>query len=1010
MDRKDALVASAAAAVLALASSPAVFATTNFCGTSWGDASSNCDARQPCPSGTDQECTSGGVCWADTDCNTAEGHGILFDKGHPSHMRFCGISWNDASDNCSVERHCPSGEDDECPGDEECYSFLGCNYVDLIGGPAGAASLNSGGGNPDRLDGDHPSRTNFCGYGWENANTGCDEDHWCPSGADADCPSGMTCYAGTECKYDADLVPTGSPSEKPTGAPSPAPIVYNTKANTSFCSDKWEDARNTCRIASHCPSGSDADCPGTQTCYSWMTPCNIIDFRNYLDEHGVEIMGAEKWLVPDDWVEENDSTPQLPPADIVMPTPAVGLSAPQPAPSVVSPPAAELPQSMTPRPTSGQPTVHDLDKVDPQNHVFCGRTWTDAAERCSPETFCADGAHHKCDNPQDHCWVGIDACNAATFGVEDASVPALEPTTTDTPSPTSKVINLPTFSESDVTEVVEAPTHSEDNQGGMTGSGGDSYCAKTYLQLVQNCANLKTCSSSKPCPDRYSCFSNYKCPGAASKPTPATAPPTPRPTQPPVTRAPVTDVPTGSPVTAVPTHSPTIFSLSDEEIAQRLTNMNSYCAASYAEVLASCSYALHTCNPGDMTMCPPGTNCFENIICPDSALVEAPATAESIPSPTPKPVFTTENAVMTGQNYCSTSLEELQRTCATAPTCNDGDGLCPSGTFCFGNHVCDAEAASEAFVMTASPTPPPTSEPITSTPTAKPSSEPTNSIPVSVDKPNAAVADSQASAGQNYCAKSAVELETTCAAAPTCNDGDGPCPNDTFCFPNVVCESAGQAAEPLPPAPPVEDTVVYADTPTSDPACNALCLQPLSYSDCQSALDDGVEIFSCTSPEVIVGDVCAATGQCGTDFELKNCPDDLSVYIRVLPSMCKEQGLVNGSGVIPATTIVNAEEDSDSDEGSSGFDASDLPIFGFGGLQDEETETSSDVDSGTAGEDETESWDSWAKGGDGAKEDDEYGLGDWWTRQENAAFGRFGAWMSTRIALMVALAGLVLII
>lgn len=35
--------------------------TKNFCGASWGDASSNCDARQACPLGTDEECSFGGA-------------------------------------------------------------------------------------------------------------------------------------------------------------------------------------------------------------------------------------------------------------------------------------------------------------------------------------------------------------------------------------------------------------------------------------------------------------------------------------------------------------------------------------------------------------------------------------------------------------------------------------------------------------------------------------------------------------------------------------------------------------------------------------------------------------------------------------------------------------------------------------------------------------------------------------------------------------------------------------
>eukprot|EP00578_Thalassiosira_sp_NH16_P004041 CAMPEP_0181136266 /NCGR_PEP_ID=MMETSP1071-20121207/33089_1 /TAXON_ID=35127 /ORGANISM="Thalassiosira sp., Strain NH16" /LENGTH=240 /DNA_ID=CAMNT_0023222959 /DNA_START=8 /DNA_END=727 /DNA_ORIENTATION=- len=176
-------------------------ATTNFCGTNWSAASSTCADRQPCPSGTDEECTSGGTCWADTTCDTSLGHGILYDRGHPTHSRFCGTGWSDAVDGCSLERHCPSGDDEECKDGESCYSFLSCNYVDMIGGPG-----NGGGEQRRRREqkapDDDPSRNNFCGRDWNSALASCDlDDHWCPSGSDGDCPDGKTCFAGTECKY-----------------------------------------------------------------------------------------------------------------------------------------------------------------------------------------------------------------------------------------------------------------------------------------------------------------------------------------------------------------------------------------------------------------------------------------------------------------------------------------------------------------------------------------------------------------------------------------------------------------------------------------------------------------------------------------------------------------------------------------------------------------------------------------------------------------------------------------
>lgn len=156
----------------------------NFCGNDWNDASTDCQNRQPCPGGIDDECDSG-ICWADTLCDTNKGDGILFDKDNPQHQRFCGKSWNDAADNCSIDRHCPSGDSSECGSGEACYSFLtGCSYVDMIVGSTGGGSdKEDDSGGPTRLDGNSPMRSNWCGSDWNDAIAHCtDTSHWCPSG------------------------------------------------------------------------------------------------------------------------------------------------------------------------------------------------------------------------------------------------------------------------------------------------------------------------------------------------------------------------------------------------------------------------------------------------------------------------------------------------------------------------------------------------------------------------------------------------------------------------------------------------------------------------------------------------------------------------------------------------------------------------------------------------------------------------------------------------------------
>jgi hypothetical protein len=110
----------------------------NFCGTSWDDASANCKERQHCPSGTDDECTTENhICFGGTTCDVTKGDGSKFafvDVPYEdiSNTRFCGNSWDMALEGCSVESHCPSGYNEECPEGMSCYGGLGCNVKDLM--------------------------------------------------------------------------------------------------------------------------------------------------------------------------------------------------------------------------------------------------------------------------------------------------------------------------------------------------------------------------------------------------------------------------------------------------------------------------------------------------------------------------------------------------------------------------------------------------------------------------------------------------------------------------------------------------------------------------------------------------------------------------------------------------------------------------------------------------------------------------------------------------------------
>ena len=193
-----------------------------------------------------------------------------------------------------------------------------------------------------------------------------------------------------------------------------------------------------------------------------------------------------------------------------------------------------------------------------------------------------------------------------------------------------------------------------------------SYCATDYDQLLQNCAILSACNRYKSCPDGYMCFSNFMCttvtmskPAFAAAKVQITSPPTPAP----ITSAPISNAPiSNAPITHPPTQHPTISTPSDDEVAQRLTNMNKYCASSLSQVLSTCSRSLYLCNDRD-TMSGVGTLCLEDIVCSDVAVTKAPVTADltpiPTPSPMPKPVPSSNNNIgsskvnsAVAQNYC----------------------------------------------------------------------------------------------------------------------------------------------------------------------------------------------------------------------------------------------------------------------------------------------------------------------------------------------------------------------
>jgi hypothetical protein len=200
----------------------------------------------------------------------------------------------------------------------------------------------------------------------------------------------------------------------------------------------------------------------------------------------------------------------------------------------------------------------------------------------------------------------------------------------------------------------------------------------------------------------------------------------------------LTPSPTGSP-TPEPTAAPTKFSIAPQN----------YCGTSLASVQSTCytQDAPPICNPAEGLTCPQGLMCWGNVSC-DIPVGFSMAWMHATPSPTPSP---TQGRVLPRQNYCGKTVANIKETCYTeeAQTCNDGDGPCPAGTYCWGNVSCEVP---EDYMVAQS----------------------------------AAVAEPVLN---NYCGLSRSSIEETCASGnlPTCNDGDGPCPEGTWCWGKVEC-------------------------------------------------------------------------------------------------------------------------------------------------------------------------------------------------------------------------------
>jgi hypothetical protein len=283
---------------------------------------------------------------------------------------FCGGDVDPTGIVCSLETHCPNGDDDCAPPSPRCWIRDICDVRDHLtfeeGGYIGrptheemALAMNLTYPSDDvsvpprihfvygkKKQNPHdifsrclllrpkaqPSDHYFCGVTLDEASVRCSRP--CPDKSSTTCGQGEFCHGGTPCDYR--VTPGYGITTPPAHQPTPSPLPYDSEENYSFCGTSWSDA-NTCRFR-WC-GGADHSCPDGQSCFA-DTTCNVLDRE--------------------------------------------------------------------PTPPTVTPTLSPVMYNDTSNFFFCGATYLGAVDDCSAETHCRSGEHDECDGA--YCWPGV-TCN-----------------------------------------------------------------------------------------------------------------------------------------------------------------------------------------------------------------------------------------------------------------------------------------------------------------------------------------------------------------------------------------------------------------------------------------------------------------------------------------------------------------------------------------------------------------------------------------------------------------------
>ncbi|KAL7551450.1 hypothetical protein ACHAWF_015575 [Thalassiosira exigua] len=681
-----------------------------FCGLDWNIVEGDCIAAQHCPTGTDDECEiDGAVCFGGTSCDARKGHGELFHLlGLPYHDTRNGLfckspclrfifswifsdqftkgtpTWAERESFCRQENWCRDGV---CPEGMSCFGGVGCNIQDLVraelkqengGAVGGQAALK------EPLNIDDPRRRNFCGMNWDDASNKCGD--WCPEpegernkssriavitshdytsmaypyfcvgSTEVECPGGQSCFADTNCYFEQDIVPSASPTTfPPTLTPT---VTYNREQNLKFCGSGWADAVK-CTVERHCPNG-DQDCnQPSESCYSYVPGCNIVDLVR--EQGPTPPPSIPPSLRPTDYPT---SSPTNPPVNWIVGWVDVDEGKGQPF-HTTQPTREPSTRPSTPSsyPESIDNEGEDWSEVIGQELYFCGLTQFDATQNCIRNVSSCHAAtcpgHLMCFAVSAPCDGGVGVVTE-----KDQAWETVVPTSSPASSHSYPTVAQTFFCGQDPNDASSChnrcPTGSPKECPGVEMCFGyiscvgkeakplptlnppqqmrQHFCAADRKSLETSCASAPTCNTGDPpCPAHQHCFGNHLC--SSSGADLATRQPTPA----------LPKVPTSMPTMteAVTIQQPTQPKSETPEL---------YCASNMQELKSSCAFAKR-CSEDP---CPRGTYCFP-FTCDYSAKPES-----TIPD--------------TRVFYCVVNFSEFEERCGLLEECPNG--ICPKGQSC----------------------------------------------------------------------------------------------------------------------------------------------------------------------------------------------------------------------------------------------------------------------------------------------------------------------------------------